>query len=149
MVSSYTRQQDSPDLLAASLRYQRQVLVAAPLFKWLGDDLFAAGVADMDIKTPPVVVDEMHGDLAFSGNRYTPFASLGADYAANSITCLSPAKTFNIASCCSAFTAIADDDTRRAFQVENSRLSVNKNNPFANVTMESAFTVVNPGCNQY
>lgn len=87
-----------------------------------------------------VVTDEMHGDLVFPGNRYTPFASLGADYATNSVTCLSPAKTFNIASCCSAFTVIPDDTVRKAFQIENSRLSVNKNNPFANVAMEAAFT---------
>ena len=51
------------DLPAASLRYQRQVLVATLLFKWLGDDLFAAGVADMDIKAPPVVVDAMQKRL--------------------------------------------------------------------------------------
>ena len=63
-----------------------------------------------------VVTDEMHGDLVFGGNRYTPFASLGAKYAANCITCISPAKTFNIASCCSAFTLIADEAMRKAFQ---------------------------------
>ena len=87
-----------------------------------------------------VVSDEMHGDLAFSGHKYTPFASLGADYAENCITCISPAKTFNIASCCASFTLITDDDMRKAFQVENSRLSVNKNNPFANVAMEAAYS---------
>jgi len=87
-----------------------------------------------------VVSDEMHGDLAFSGHKYTPFASLGPDYAENCITCISPAKTFNIASCCASFTLIADDDMRKAFQVENSRLSVNKNNPFANVAMEAAYS---------
>jgi cystathionine beta-lyase len=86
-----------------------------------------------------VVADEMHGDLVFSGNKYTPFSSLGPDYAANCITCLSPAKSFNIASCCSAFTVITDDDRRRAFQAENSRLTVNKNNAFANVAMETAY----------
>ena len=86
-----------------------------------------------------VVTDEMHGDLVFGGNRYTPFASLGPEYAANCITCISPAKTFNIASCCSAFTLITDDGMRKAFQIENSRLSVNKNNPFANVAMEAAY----------
>ena len=53
-----------------------------------------------------VVADEMHGDLAFPGHKYTPFASLGPGHAANSITCLSPAKTFNIASCCSSFTVV-------------------------------------------
>jgi cystathionine beta-lyase len=87
-----------------------------------------------------VVSDEMHGDLVFGGNKYTPFASLGPEYAANCITCISPAKTFNIASCCSAFTLIADADMRKAFQIENSRLSVNKNNPFANVAMEAAYS---------
>ncbi len=68
----------------------------------------------------------MHGDLVFPGYRYTRFASPG-----------------------SAFTVIANDASRRAFQVENSRLSVNKNNPFANVAMQAAFTVVNPGFSQY
>jgi cystathionine beta-lyase len=35
---------------------------------------------------------------------------------------------------------IADEDMRKAFQVENSRLSVNKNNPFANVAMQAAYS---------
>jgi cystathionine beta-lyase len=86
-----------------------------------------------------VVADEMHGDLVFGSNKYTPFVSLGPEYAANCISCISPAKTFNIASCCCAFTLIADEDMRKTFQVENSRLSVNKNNPFANVAMKAAY----------
>jgi len=86
-----------------------------------------------------VVADEIHGDISFSGHKYVPFASLGDDYASNSITCLSPAKSFNIASCCSAFTVIADDDRRLAFQAENSRLTVNKNNAFASAAMEAAY----------
>jgi len=86
-----------------------------------------------------VVSDEMHGDITFSGCRYTPFCSLGPEYARNCITCLSPAKCFNIASCCSAFTVIVDDERREAFQAENSRLTVNKNNAFSNVAMEAAY----------
>jgi len=86
-----------------------------------------------------VVSDEMHGDITFSGNNYTPFSSLGPDYASNCITCLSPAKCFNIASCCSAFTVISNDERRETFQAENSRLTVNKNNAFANVAMEAAY----------
>lgn len=87
-----------------------------------------------------VVSDEIHGDITFSGHEYTPFASLGPDYADNCITCLSPAKSFNIASCCSAFTVITDDKKREAFQAGNSRLTVNKNNAFANVAMEAAYS---------
>jgi cysteine-S-conjugate beta-lyase len=91
-----------------------------------------------------VVSDEIHGDITFSAHEYTPFASLGPDYAGNCITCLSPAKSFNIASCCSAFTVIADEGRRKAFQVENSRLTVNKNNAFASVAMEAAYTECGP-----
>ncbi|MDU8926522.1 PatB family C-S lyase [Alisedimentitalea sp. MJ-SS2] len=87
-----------------------------------------------------VVSDEMHGDLVLPGREaYVPFAALGEAYAQNSITCLSPAKTFNIASCSSAFTVVPDAAWRKAFQVENSRLTVNKNNGFANVAMVAAW----------
>ena len=95
-----------------------------------------------------VVSDEMHGDLAFAGSPYTPFATLGADYAANCITCLSPAKSFGIASCCSSFTVISNDDLRGEFQRENSRLTVNKNNAFANVAMQAAFSEAGPWLDQ-
>jgi len=86
-----------------------------------------------------VVSDEIHGDLTFPGHKYTPFSSLGPEYASNCVTCLSPAKSFNIASCCSAFTVIADNERRKAFRIENSRLTVNKNNAFASAAMEAAY----------
>ena len=87
-----------------------------------------------------VVSDEMHADLAHHGHKYMPYALLGPEYAMNSITCLSPAKTFNIASCCCSFTIISDAEKRKAFQAQNSRLTVNKNNAFANVAMQAAYT---------
>lgn len=86
-----------------------------------------------------VVTDEIHGDIVFPGHKFTPFAALGSPYADNSITCLSPAKSFNIASCCSAFTIISNNTRRKAFQAENSRLTVNKNNAFASVAMTAAY----------
>jgi cystathionine beta-lyase len=39
-----------------------------------------------------VVADEIHGDIAFPGHAYTPFATVSAADAANAIICLSPAK---------------------------------------------------------
>ena len=86
-----------------------------------------------------VVSDEIHGDITFADHDYTPFASLGLKYAQNAIIALSPAKSFNLAACCSAFTVIADPQKRSAFQVENSRLTVNKNNSFASVAMLAAY----------
>ena len=86
-----------------------------------------------------VVADEIHGDITFAGHRYTPFASLSDADAQNAITCLSPAKSFNIAACCAAFTVVPDAARRAAFQAENSRLTVNKNNAFASAAMEAAY----------
>jgi len=86
-----------------------------------------------------VVADEIHGDITFSGHGYTPFATVGGGAAEGSITCISPAKSFNIASCCAAFTIISNAARRAAFQAENSRLTVNKNNAFANVAMMAAY----------
>lgn len=83
-----------------------------------------------------VVADEIHADMAFAGHRYTPFATIDAG---NCITCVSPAKSFNIAACCSSFTVIAEATRRKAFQAENSRLTVNKNNAFASVAMTAAY----------
>jgi cystathionine beta-lyase len=97
-------------------------------------------VADICLRNNVLVVsDEIHADITFPGHAYTPFASLSEASAANCITLISPAKSFNIASCCSAFTVISDETRRRAFQAENSRLTVNKNNAFASVAMEAAY----------
>ncbi len=95
-----------------------------------------------------VVADEIHGDITFPGHTYIPFASLGSEYANNCITCLSPAKSFNIAACCSAFTIISNEGMRKAFQVENSRLTVNKNNAFASVAMQAAYSEGGPWLEQ-
>lgn len=86
-----------------------------------------------------VVADEIHGDITFAGHNFIPFASISHEDALNSITCLSPAKSFNIAACCSAFTVVPDQVRRDAFKTENSRLTVNKNNAFASVAMEAAY----------
>ena len=86
-----------------------------------------------------VVSDEIHADITFQDHTYTPFASISGANAQNSITCLSPAKSFNIAACCGAFTVVSDENRRNAFRAENSRLTVNKNNAFASVAMEAAY----------
>ncbi|MEM8813282.1 MAG: PatB family C-S lyase [Pseudomonadota bacterium] len=86
-----------------------------------------------------VVSDELHGDIVYPGHTHVPFASISDTASANSLTILSPAKPFNIASCCSAFTIVPDAGRRQAFESEDSRLTVIKNNAFANVAMEAAF----------
>ncbi|HCC93298.1 MAG TPA: cystathionine beta-lyase [Flavobacteriaceae bacterium] len=44
-----------------------------------------------------VIADEIHCDLVFGENQFTPFASLSPDCNAISISCWAPSKTFNLA----------------------------------------------------
>ncbi len=43
-----------------------------------------------------VISDEIHADLVYPGHRHIPFASLGPDIAARTVTITSPTKSFNI-----------------------------------------------------
>ena len=44
-----------------------------------------------------VISDEIHCDLTDPGFDYVPFASVSEHCAMNSVTCMAPTKTFNIA----------------------------------------------------
>lgn len=44
-----------------------------------------------------VISDEIHCDLIMPGHTFTSFASLSEENAANTMTCIAPSKTFNLA----------------------------------------------------
>ena len=44
-----------------------------------------------------VISDEIHGELTYPGHDYTPWATLPEEYVANSVSCISPTKAFNLA----------------------------------------------------
>jgi cystathionine beta-lyase len=44
-----------------------------------------------------LVSDEIHSDLMMRGQRHTPVATLSDEIAQNTITCMAPSKTFNLA----------------------------------------------------
>lgn len=60
-----------------------------------------------------VVADEIHCDLTFCGQRYTPFASVDETCRNISVSTFSPSKTFNIADLHTAFAVIPNEDLRR------------------------------------
>lgn len=60
-----------------------------------------------------LVSDEIHGDLVFGEPAYTPVFSLPTELATNTITCVSPSKSFNVAALHAA-TVIVPDATLRA-----------------------------------
>lgn len=63
-----------------------------------------------------VVSDEIHQDFVFGKNRHLVFASLKPEFEAISITCTSPAKTFNLAGLQVSNLFIPDPALRRKFR---------------------------------
>ncbi len=63
-----------------------------------------------------VVSDEIHGDLIFRGNTFTPFAKLGPDFEKRSVICTAPSKTFNLAGLKTSCIIIPDPELRASFQ---------------------------------
>lgn len=87
-----------------------------------------------------VIADEIHGDFVYPGHRYRPYASVvDEEIASKSITCLSPAKTFNIASVTESAVVIPDQATREMFDQFAFKLFVDKPAAFSTVAMESAY----------
>ena len=62
------------------------------------DDAELRALADLAIRHDLVVVsDEIHADIVYPGGLHRPFASLGAEVAARTVTLTSATKTFSIA----------------------------------------------------
>ncbi len=62
-----------------------------------------------------VVSDEIHSDLTYPGHRHIPFASLGPEVAARTITLLSATKAFNLAGLPCAFAVFGSERTQKPF----------------------------------
>ena len=63
---------------------------------WTREELRRVG--DICLRNHVMIIsDEIHCELVFPGYTYTPFASLGDSYLRNTITCVSPSKSFNLA----------------------------------------------------
>lgn len=86
-----------------------------------------------------IIADEIHGDITYD-TKYTPLASVSELVAANSATCISPVKSFNLAGLASSMMVITDDDKRQNCADWYSKMEVNKNFIFNNVAMLAAYT---------
>lgn len=60
-----------------------------------------------------VIVDEIHRDLVYKGNKHIPFATINEKFLMNSITCTAPSKTFNIAGLKTANIIVANEENRK------------------------------------
>lgn len=70
-----------------------------------------------------ILVDEIHRDLVYKGNRHIPFASISEELLMNSITCTAPSKTFNIAGLKTSNIIVANEEYRKKV---NRSLNINE-----------------------
>ena len=87
-----------------------------------------------------VFADELHCDIVMPGYRHVPFAGLNPEFAAHSITVISPSKTFNLAGLQATAAIIPDPEMRRRFENVKARNSLSDPNLFAITAMEAAYS---------
>jgi cystathionine beta-lyase len=107
---------------------------------WSEDELRAMGeiCARHDVL---VISDEIHEDLVLNpAKRHIPFASLGPEFARNSITCTAPSKTFNLPGLQSANVFVPDRRLREELARQYERNLFPIVNLLGMVAAEAAYT---------
>lgn len=74
-----------------------------------------------------VVSDEIHCDLVFEPYRHIPLASLSEEIGQNTISCIAPSKTFNLAGLYASSLIIANDSLRRRFVIAAEKVHLSAN----------------------
>jgi cystathionine beta-lyase len=87
--------------------------------EWLGAKSIEYGVL--------VVSDEIHCDLVFEPHQHIPLATLSEEIAQNTITCIAPSKTFNLAGLFTSSIIIANDSLRRKFKYAEEKIHLSAN----------------------
>lgn len=86
-----------------------------------------------------VISDEIHCDLVFEGYTHIPFGSISAAFLANSITCVAPSKTFNLAGLQVAAVLVADPELKRKVQQAFLANEISSISPFAITGLIAAY----------
>ncbi|NHK30061.1 MAG: pyridoxal phosphate-dependent aminotransferase [Asgard group archaeon] len=86
-----------------------------------------------------VVPDEIHCDLIFEGHKHIPFASISKKFAQNSITCVAPSKTFNVAGLKASNVIIPNEKLRNEFTTITTNASIRGLSIFGYLTTEVVY----------
>ena len=105
---------------------------------WTRDELVRCGEICLE-NDVLIVSDEIHADLIYKGAVFTPFASLGEEYAQKAIICTAPSKTFNLAGLKTSNIIIPDDQLRTEFKKTLQSNGLGGINPFGLVALEAAY----------
>jgi len=98
-------------------------------------------LAEICIKNKIIILsDEIHCDLVLPGFRHTPVASLSKEIADNTITCIAPSKTFNLAGLSTSSVIIPNPELKKAYSEIIENLHIGNGNIFGAVASIAAYT---------
>jgi cysteine-S-conjugate beta-lyase len=87
-----------------------------------------------------MISDEIHSDLVYKGHRHIPVATLSEEMSNNTVTLISPTKTFNIAGLSESIAFIPNKDLRRRFKSTLNNTGAGMLNIFGLEAAEAAYT---------
>lgn len=87
-----------------------------------------------------IISDEIHADLVYKGNTYTPFQAIAEKHGVAAVSCASPCKTFNISSLQVSFMVTDNMDLKEKVQYMLEMQGNNMFNPFAVEALITAYT---------
>jgi cystathionine beta-lyase len=87
-----------------------------------------------------ILSDEIHCDLVLPGFKHTPVATLSDEIANNTITCIAPSKTFNLAGLSTSDVIISNPALRKSFNRIVDNLHISGGNIFGTAASIAAYT---------
>lgn len=86
-----------------------------------------------------ILADEIHADLTFKDYVHIPIASLSEDVSNQTITLMSPTKTFNLAGLQASYMVVTDRKKRRILQQELGNQGFNMLNTMGVIALDAAY----------
>lgn len=115
---------------------------------WSQDELQRVG--ELCLKYHCILVsDEIHSDLIMPGYKHTPTAKISPEIAQNTITCMAPSKTFNIAGLATSEIIVSNEELRKQLEyVIHEGVHIFVGNIFGEVALEACYTSGDEWLNQ-
>jgi len=97
-------------------------------------------IAELCVKYNVLILsDEIHADLVFEGNKHIPIASLSEEIAHQTITFMSPTKTFNLAGLQASYMIVYDKKKQSKMQQALTNSGAGMLNTMGLTALESAY----------
>jgi cysteine-S-conjugate beta-lyase len=105
---------------------------------WTSDEL--KKMAELCLEYNVLIIsDEIHSDLSFPNKQHISIASLSDDIATNSITCMAPSKTFNLAGLQASYAITPNKEMRKKLEQYFLIQGFHGLNTMGNTALEAAY----------